>query len=178
MANMSKHGEITAEIGKNFKLEGYDIFYDHGVPGENVGTIVSTIEKRYLRKDELGQLDIAIVEKDSDRAIALIEIEETNDRPKALLGDIFGVLMGEYIYFRRKQKISVNKHTALIVFGKSKVSDEKRNKYLRKKVMKMKSSLSTGNSKIGKVVIKTFADEKELSALLPSVLDKAFKGAL
>jgi hypothetical protein len=178
MANMSKHGETTAEIGKNLKFEGYDIFYDHGVAGEYVGQIVSTIEKKYLRKDELSQLDIAIVEKNSDRAIALIEIEETNDRPKALLGDILGVLMGEYIYFRRKQKISVNKHTALIVVGKSKVSDEKRNKYLRKKVMKMKSSLSTGNSKIGKVVIKTFADEKELSTLLLSLLDRAFKGEL
>ena len=113
---------------------------------------------------------------DSGKAAVLIEIEERNDRPKAILGDVFGVLMGEYIFFHRNQKFTVNKHTTLIVFGKSKISDEKRNKVLRKKIMKVKSKLSTNNSKIGKVVIKSFVDEKELSTLLLSEIDKAIKG--
>jgi hypothetical protein len=40
--------------------------------------------------------------------------------------------------------------------------------------MKVKSSLSTANSVIGKVFIETFADEEKLA----SVLDRAFKGEL
>jgi hypothetical protein len=170
---MAKRGELTAEIGKSLKFEEYDVYYDHGVAGDHVGRIVSTLEEKYLRRDELSQMDIAIVGKDSGKALVLIEIEETNDSPKALLGDAFGVLMGDYIFFHRKQEFTVNKHTALIVLGKSKISDEKRNKFLRKKVMKVKSKLSTNNSKIGKVVIKSFADEKELPMLLHSEIDKA-----
>ena len=38
---MSKHGELTAEIGKSLKFDGYDVFYDHGTAGDNVGKIVS-----------------------------------------------------------------------------------------------------------------------------------------
>ncbi len=173
---MGKLGELTAEIGKGLKFEEYDVYYDHGAAGDHVGRIVSTIEEKYLRRDELSQMDIAIVGKDSGKALVLIEIEETNDRPKALLGDAFGVLVGDYIFFHRKQKITVNKHTTLIVLGKSKISDDKRNKVLRKKIMKVKSKLSTNNSKIGNVVIKSFTDEKELSTLLLSEIDKAIKG--
>ena len=172
---MGKLGELTAEIGKGLHFESYDVYYDHGAAGEKVGRIVSALEEKFLRRDELSQLDIAIVEKSSSKVAVLIEIEERNDSPKAILGDVFGVLMGEYIFFRRKQKFTVNKHTTLIVFGKSKALDTSRNKALRKKIMKIKSELSTGNSKIGKVVIKTFMDEKELTTLLLTEISKAFK---
>jgi hypothetical protein len=41
--------------------------------------------------------------------------------------------------------------------------------------MEMKSNLSTANSEIGRVIIDSFADADDLDALLPSVLDRAFK---
>jgi len=68
------------------------------------------------------------------------------------------------------------------MLGKSKVSYEKhneqRNSYLREKVMKIKSSLSTGNSVIGNVVIESFSGEEGLGAQLTSALDQAFKREL
>ena len=100
---LSKHGEITAQIGSRLKYEGYDIFYDHGTSGKYVGKIVSTLKKAYGREDELSQLDIAIVKEDSDEIAILVEIEETSDRPKTLLGDIFGVLLGEHIFFKQTE---------------------------------------------------------------------------
>jgi hypothetical protein len=177
MANMSMHGEITAEIGKGLKFEGYDIFYDHGTFSKNVGKIVSALVKDYEREDELSQLDIAIVEQNSDKVVVLVEIEETSDRPKIFLGDIFGVLFGEYIFFKGNS-LKVGDFTTLIVVGVSKTNHKERNQYIQDQVNKVKASLDTLNSKIGKVVIKTYVDEEELETLLPPVLARAFKGEL
>jgi len=161
-----------------YEAKGYAVLYDHDSTKENVGKIVSWFGDKYGRESELSQLDIAIIEKGSDKAFALIEIEETNDTPKTLMGDVLGVLLGDHISFRGERKFSMGKHTTLIVLGKSKVMHKKRNEYLREKGMKIKSSLSTANSAIGSIVIDTFTDEKGLYALLSSVLDSVLKGEL
>lgn len=123
-------------------------------------------------------MDIAIVQEAQQKIFALIEIEETTDKPKTILGDILGVLMGEHISFGRKRPLVADEHTILLVFVKSKVSHDNRNKYLREKVFKIKSNLLTANSVIGRIEIKNFGDDAELFALLPSVLDRAFKGGV
>ena len=172
---MDKHGQLTAEIAQSLKFEGFDVFYDHDIAGENVGKIVSAIKKEYHREDEFSQLDIAIVDKGSHVATALVEIEETNDRPKAILGDIFGVLYGKHILFKGTP-LKIGKFTTLIVAGMSQADHEKRNKYLLKRIKKIKAVLGTKNSRIGRVMIKTYADEKELSVELPALLERVVKG--
>jgi hypothetical protein len=174
---MKTHGELTAAIGKNLKFDGCDVFYDHGVSGENVGKIVSTFSKDYGRDNELSQLDIAIVEKQSNNVMVLVEIEETSDRPKTFLSDIFGVLFGEHIFFKRKE-LKVGDFTTFIVVGVSKTDHEERNQYIQKQVSGVKANLRTQNAKTGNVMIKTYTDEREMIVLLPSVLDRAFKGEL
>jgi hypothetical protein len=47
-------GQLTAEIGKNLNLEGYDIFYDHGERSPTVGKIVSSIHKAPAMGEELS----------------------------------------------------------------------------------------------------------------------------
>jgi hypothetical protein len=173
MENMSKHGEITAEIGKSLKFEGYDIFYDHGTSSKNVGKIVSTLEKEYHRGDELSQLDIAIVEQNSDKVAVLVEIEETSDRPKTFLGDIFGVLFGEHICFKGKE-LKVGEFTTLIVVGVSKTNHKDRNEHILDQVNKVKANLGTLNARIGKVAIEIYANERKMKADLPCLLDRAF----
>jgi hypothetical protein len=173
------HGKMTvkaAETLLGYYEKRYDVFYDHDSTKEIVGKIVSWFGDKYNRESELSQLDIAIIEKGSDKALALIEIEETSDSPKTFLGNVLGVLLGDRISFRGERNFSVGKYTTLIVLGKSKVMHKKRNEHLREQGMKIKSSLSTANSAIGNIVIDTFADEKGLYALLSSVLDDAFKG--
>ncbi len=173
------HGQITvkaAETLLGYYEKRYDVFYDHDSTKEIVGKIVSWFGDKHNRESELSQLDIAIIEKGSDKAFALIEIEETNDTPKTFMGDVLGVLLGDHISFRGERKFSVGEYTTLIILGKSKVMHKKRNEYLREQGMNIKSSLSTANSAIGNIVIDTFADEKGLYALLSSVLDNAFNG--
>src|SRR3990172_5294661 len=115
-------GELTPNAAERLSgycdAKGYDVLYDHGPKKANVGTIVSWFGEQYNREAELSQVDIAVVEKSSHKAIALIEIEETSDSPKTILGDVFGVLLGEHIWFGGKQELSVDEHTTLIVIGK------------------------------------------------------------
>ncbi len=175
-------GQITVKVAETisgyYEAKGYDVFYDHDSTKENVGKIASWSGDRYSRDAELSQLDVAIVAKGSDQALALINIEETNDTPKAFLGDLFGVLLGDHISFRGERQFSVGEHTTLIILGKSKVMHRKRNENLREQGMQIKSNLSTANSRIGNIVIDSFADEKGLYTLLSTVLGGALKGEL
>ena len=176
------HGALTTKIARKIALDweerGYKVLYDHDPSNENVGKIVSWFGEQYGRGTQLSHIDIAIVEKSSNKVFALIEIEDTADRPKTFIGDVFSILMGEHIGFSGKYQLSVNEDTTLIVLGKSKVSHEKRNRYLREKVMESKAGLSTGNSVIGNVVIETFADENELFVLMPYLLERVFRGGV
>lgn len=174
------HGQLTVKVAETlhgyYATRGYDVLYDHGSPQDNVGKIVSQFGDKHGREAELSQLDIAIVGRDSDKVLALIEIEETNDSPKTLIGDLFGVLLGDHVSFRGEPNFSVGEYTTLIVLGRSNIMHKKRNEYLQEQGMQMKSSLSTANSAIGNIVIETFADERGLYALLSTILGTVLRG--
>jgi len=178
------HGQITVESAKRlqqiYKDNGYDILYDHGDRlNDNVGEIVCWYGdgKKPEWETELSQIDIAVVEPGSKRAIALIEIEETNDTPKTFMGDIFCTLMGDQINFRGSS-LPVGRWTTLMVVGFSKKPNVKRIQHILARLERLKPALGTKNSSIGHVLIKTFSDEAKLPALLLYELDKAFKEEL
>lgn len=169
-------GQLTAEIGKNLNLEGYDIFYDHGERSPTVGKIVSSIHEAPAMGEELSQLDIAIIEKITHKAIALIEIEESTDTPKTFLGDIFGILMGNSISFNKSNShaLKIGNWTTLIVIGKGK-EHEKRNKYIIDMALKAKSAFGTENSKIGNIVIDAFSEKKPLKDIVLEQIEIAMQ---
>ncbi len=175
--NKKSHGQLTAEIGNSLKFENCDVFYDHGVSGKSVGKIVSYFSDKMERGSQLSYLDIAIVRKNTNEAIALIEIEETANRPKTIIADIFAFLMGEKVAFQGRE-LEVGNKTILIVLGFSKVPHLKHNQYILEKVEKARSALDTKNSKIRKVLIETYSDKDNLHTLLQSLLDQAIKGNL
>ncbi len=174
-----QHGQLTAKVAdilsKHDELKGYEVLSDHSPKKENIGKIASWFGERFSRETELSQLDIAIVEKDSSKAIALIEIEETSDRPKTFLGDVFGVLMGDHVCFEGKRDLLVDEQTTLIIIGKSETQHKERNKYFHDKVLEIKSLLHTGNSKINALLIDTFDKDEELSAKLLLTLETILK---
>jgi hypothetical protein len=172
-------GQITIKAAETlsgyYATRGYDVLYDHGSTKDHIGKIASRFGDTQGRDMELSQPDIAIVEKGSNQVFALLEIEEANDDPKTLIGDLFGILLGDHISFRGERELTVGGHTSLIVLGKSMAPHRKRNEYLRDQAMNIKSGLSTGNSVIGNIVIETFADERGLYALLSTLLGKVLK---
>jgi hypothetical protein len=169
---------LPKKISPYWNARGYDVFYDHDPSSQNVGKIVSTLNKDYKNGDELSQLDIVIVKQGPDQEVAfLIEIEETTSKPKTFLGDIFGVLFGEHIFFKRNELI-VGATTILVVVAVNKPDHPVRNDFIQAQVNQVKAHLSTRNARIGKLVIKSYSGEEELMAQLPSLLDKTHNGKL
>ena len=164
-------GQLTTKMARAispyWETRGYYVLYDHDPSSNNVGKIVSSFgEQPPRRSTQLSHIDIALVEKSSERVFALIEIEETTDKPKTLLGDVFGILMGEHLSFGKDHPLLVDENTALFVFGKSKFSHQERIDYVLDQVKRLSSNLGTGNSKIKKIDIKTFSTDGELKELL------------
>jgi hypothetical protein len=178
----NRHGLLTAKVAREispyWKKLGYQVLYDHDPASETVGKVVSSFgHLPYDRNTQLSHIDIAIIEKGRDgrdRAFALIEIEETTDKPKVLLGDVFGILTGEFISIRSDDRVKVDKQTILIVMAKSKFAHQQRNRYLLDKIVTAKKYLHTSNSAIEKILIKIFHDEGRTVKLLTSVLKRAF----
>ena len=162
---MNKDGRLTSKTAETITLEyskGYDVYFDHGEPGPFMGTIVSSIDAVPRMGEELSQLDIAVIEKSSRRAVALIEIEETTDTPKTFLGDIFGILMGNSVSFKGNTgDWKIGSWTTLIVLGCGE-NHGPRNERLRELALRAKSALGTGNSHIGDIRIASFSEELSL----------------
>lgn len=179
---ISNHGKLTEEIGVKLKIDGYEIFFDQEKGSSITGKIVSHLGKTNERSIQLSQLDLAIIEKTSNRTMALVQVEETNERPKTLLGDIFGVLLGEKITFQKKE-LELGDWTTLLILGyrkakqggKGEVLEEKQDWRIQsmiKKADEVKSALKTGNSRIGRIMIKTFSDTDELEGIIRSVVSQ------
>ena len=164
-------GQLTTKmaraISKYWEPRGYYVLYDHDPSSHNMGKIVSSFgEQPPRRSTQLSHIDIALVERDSEKVLALIEIEETTDKPKTLLGAVFGILMGEHLSFGKDHPLVVDENTGIFVFGKSKFAHADRIDYMLDKIRSFSSNLGTGNSKIKKIDIKTFSTDTELKELL------------
>jgi hypothetical protein len=173
------HGQLTAtiahEISPFWEKRGYYVLLDHDRSG---GKIVSFFgSENPNRSTQLSHIDIAIVKKtsaDIDSVFALIEIEETTDKPKVLLGDALGILMGEHISTKNKKPVEVSENTLCVILAKSSVVHRKRNKYLIDRVTATKNYLATPHSAIEKVFIKALYNKKRTVKLLTNVLYKAY----
>lgn len=164
-------------------LEGrpFSVLSDHGSKSDEyktIGHIVSWYFSKEDWKTPLSQIDIVVLDQSSPRrALALIEIEETNDRPKNLLGDILSILVGNDIRFRG-ESFDVGIWTTLIVIAKGPDRHDHRNTYLSSSANNIRSFLNTDDNKIGEIVIKTFDDEDlTLETVLRDEVDRALERA-
>ncbi len=176
----ARKGELTSGVGEEierFLRHGkFRVYYDHGEEAsEAVGKIVSSIRSPYKRRDELAQLDIVIVNEKND-ALVLIEIEETSDRPKTFLSDVFGILTGNFITPPGGvNPINVSSQTVLIVLGKGRDDHKERNDHIRDQVMAAKPYLGTGNSQIGTIIVESFSSNEDLAEKLGEHISQAMK---
>lgn len=177
---MSKHGQLTSAVAKSITDEmnkkGFDVYYDHGDPSNSfVGTIPVSIEEELTSKNQISQLDIAVMERGTNRAVVLIEVEETMDTPKTLIGDIFTTLMGDSVHLPgRKNNAKVGNWTTLIIIGKGGRHDDRLEK-IENIANNAKSALGTVNSQIGKIVIVAFSDNKPLKDVLMEKINEAIQ---
>jgi hypothetical protein len=178
--NARSLGEQTAEIGAQLEQElaprGFDVFHDHGPRAKHVGRIYSWFgdADAPARDTELGQIDIAVVERGNSRAIVLIEIEETNDNPKKIIGDVFGVLMGNRVTFRGTH-FGVGPWTTLIVVGKGAVSRQDRNGLIVSTARTAQPGMQSGNHAVGEIVVESIADMAELPTRVRELVEGAIR---
>jgi len=181
---MNPHGPSTSAVAESITEElnkkGYDVYYDHGQASKFVGKIAVSIEKKLGREKEISQMDIAVIERNLSgernlrRVIALIEIEETTDNPKKLIGDIFAVLLGTSAFLLGGEQVDVGEWTTLIIIGKG--ADHKyRDDKICEMALKARFTLATNNSNIGNIVIKSFSEDKPLKNLLVRQIKKAIQ---
>jgi len=169
------HGKITAQVGRELsdKLrdQGLDVLFDHGGKVDpvdyQVGKISAWFGDEYSANSHLAHLDIAVVERGSDRALALIEIEESSTTPKVIIGDIFATLLCDYVSFREERKLEVGAHTSLLVLIKGgKIRKDVRSKYIQNQAEKLIKFIQSGNASIGKIELLEFDSINDLSEVL------------
>jgi len=170
-----EHGAITTKLARallpGLHAQGYDVLYGHGQtgtdPSDRLGKIKSWFGSNYEASAVLADLDVAIVSRQTDQLIALIEIEETASTPKVLLGDVLAALLGSQITFQGKRHLRVGGWTTLIVTAHStNPSHRGRIAFLEQQANHLKTKLATPNASIGRVVIDSFQNELELEQKL------------
>jgi hypothetical protein len=172
-------GELTGRIGhdltERLKDHGFDVLYDHGkgdAEDQNVGRIASWFGDKLSFQTRLALIDIAIVESSSNRAFALIEIEETSSDPKVILGDVFGTLLGDRISFRDRGELTVGNFTTLFVFvaGDKDRVDAKIN-HLSEHLNSLKENMTSENASLRIIFIHAFSNEDDLRSQLNTYIE-------
>lgn len=175
------NGEITARVADSLQQEfgkkGFHITHDHRLGNidspDNLGKLRTWFGEKPKREMLLADLDIAIISTD-DKVVALIEIEETTDKPKVILGDILAILLGSGITFKNKHDFQIREWTTLIVMSHDqRQSHQARNEFLSNQLNSLKSNLNTPNAKIERIMVDSFADEKQLEEKLRQHVTKA-----
>lgn len=178
-----KHGDGTARaarfLAKHLAEKPYSIASDHGAESdESIGHIVSRYFSQEGWKTPLSQIDIVVLDQSNPRrALALIEIEETNSRPKNLLGDVFSILLGNEIRYKG-ETFPVGNWTTLIVIAKGpERHDKERNAYLSQAAKQASAALGNDNSQLGEILIRSF-DDNQMDLILETVLKEEVEKAL
>lgn len=133
--NMAKkHGINTRSIAEELKKQldvdktryaGINLFYDHGDSSKpEVCQPTTYVGNRYGSDATLSSVDI-VVTKEKNVFIA-VEIEESQIRPKTILGDIFSVVLSDKIRIKGRT-YSIKNATVIIAIsdnGKGKQFDK------------------------------------------------------
>ena len=176
------HAELTCQVAQalqiEFESQRFIVLHDHG---EDLPERLGEIRPYFgtgLRSEILSDIDIAVVSRDDQKIYALVEIEESNDKPKVILGDILATLLGDGIAFHGKHELKVGPWTTLIVMVKGNhEADFKKNEFLKDEANKIKTYLTSQNHFIRKVVVEEFDNGKSLEDQLKGQICEAISAA-
>jgi hypothetical protein len=168
---MEKYGVMTAELGllveQKISSQNLHIYYDHGDPKkDNVGEITAYYGKGLHRDNKLAEIDIAILDNQK-RIILLVEVEENDDRPKTVIGDVMSTLLADGIAFRSKPCTLIEGGAALLILAKdSKVGHKDRMGEINKRVDQMLGNPVSNRLKIKRVKLALFRQPDEMSRIV------------
>ena len=165
-------GEMTAVLGRRLAQAlapfGLDVLYDHGQGEEEaVGKPTLWFGSDYGRPTRLGAVDIAVVERERDRALVLFEIEESTADPKRLLGDVFATLFSEHLTMpaQNHRRLIAGQHTTLAVLAKIRGPQYRpRLHFLQERIDQL------GPFGLRRVILESFVDAEELERKVGDIL--------
>ena len=163
----------------------FQLCYDHGA-APDAQQIVVWYGDTYappFRLQKLAHLDIAVIQRKSSRVLALIEIEDTTDNTKTLVGDLMVTLLGSGIAIGQQAHWSLGSWTALIVFAHiatpaRQQAYQRRFDYLQAEVSHLLPHIGTNNAQIGRVILDSFVTQTELDDKLQRYLHEIIQHSL
>ena len=170
-----KQGRLTAQVSRALSDElarsFYQVLFDHGDPAidppDQLGQIASWFGLKYTADSRLALLDLAVVDRDTDDALLLVEIEESAASPKVILGDVMGTLLGDRVTFQGQRELNVGAWSHLIVLVRGETDPRTALiRHVTEQVQRLKPRLTTSNASIGEVIIETFATAADLERKL------------
>ena len=99
-----EHGRYTAEVGcklyTRYNGKKYHIYYDHGKGETRTQNTCKPTPyfgdfKDYSKETTLSNVDIVVLDEKKDKVLLLVEIEESGNNPKKVLGDIGAILISD-----------------------------------------------------------------------------------
>jgi hypothetical protein len=180
------YGALTTIAAKGlasrFGGAGLEVLCGHGAAGveppDQLGKLKVWFGSKYAARAILADLDIVVVESATDRAIALVEIEETTCKPKVLLGDALAALLGSSVTFQGKRHLKVGHWTRLIILARSaNPAQQARIAFLSEWVNHIKAGLDTPNAAVGRIIFRTFQNEAALMGELEQLVREAIEAA-
>jgi hypothetical protein len=172
---MTDHGEITSRLGRQLQqepsMQKYSVYYDHGKRGDkNVCEISSVLGNQLRRDSKIAEIDIAILDQ-REKVILLIEIEESDDNPKKLIGDAITTLIGDKIFINRREVNQISEWTTLIVYAKKNgEGHEKRTKDIEIRINQLITNEKLNKMKINNIKLELFQDPDKLQRMIIDLL--------
>jgi hypothetical protein len=177
---MSKnHGVITERLGEELSGDieilrrGYAVVYDHGKKGNNDVRVTSSwiIDERKKQDNRLSEIDIVIYSKKGNEAIQLIEIEESGDNPKKIIGAAMATLFGEKISSSGQADLQIGRWTTLLVLAKGEGDAHlERTRLIEEKINDLLRVEGINKMKIGGVKLVLFQHEDDLKPMIIEML--------
>ncbi|MCE7985739.1 MAG: hypothetical protein DYG89_31565 [Caldilinea sp. CFX5] len=158
----------------------FQLFYDHSdAPGATAIVVWhGDLYTQPLRPKQLAHLDMALIHRQSSQVTALIEIEDTTDNPKTLLGDLLATLLGSGIAIGSQMHWVIGPWTTLMVLAHvdnliRQSEYQGRMDYLQTQVEQLLPHLRTNNAKVGRVILDSFVTQTELDSKLQHYVSAA-----
>jgi hypothetical protein len=173
-----KHDEITTAIGSELSKSdelaklGYSVIFDHGKEGDKKADVTTAWIGNGAEKDNrLSKIDIAIFEKHVDKPVLLIEIEESGDSPKKIIGAVMATLLADGISSTIQPNLQIGAWTTLVVLGKGEGENhEKRIRSIEDRIRQLASSEGFNKMKIGTIKLALFQTQDDLKNIIIDML--------
>jgi hypothetical protein len=168
IAMQKRHGEITGAVGSQLTsdlwAQGYGVMYDHGTGGgENVGVTSAWIGDEKKKDNRLAEIDVVIYARKERNAVLLVEIEESGDNPKKIIGAALATLLADNIASSGKENFPIGDWTTLLIAARGEGEAHiARTKEIESRISQLAGAPGVNKMGIGKTRLALFQNQDDL----------------